>query len=58
MLVSSRVEIEHQVPFTKLDYCQYLLSTQKNYTLTNIIRVLMDSWYAAHKLMASTLKTR
>ena len=36
MLVSSRVEIEHQVPFTKLDYCQYLLSSQKNYTLTNL----------------------
>lgn len=22
--------------FTKLDYCQYLLSTQVNYTLTNL----------------------
>ncbi len=36
MLVSIRVEIERQVSFTKLDYCQYLLSSQKNYTLTNL----------------------
>jgi hypothetical protein len=36
VLVSSRVEIERQVLFSKLDYCQYLLSSQKNYTLTNL----------------------
>jgi len=36
VLVSIRVEIERQVSFTKLDYCQYLLSSQKNYTLTNL----------------------
>lgn len=28
--------MEHQVSFSKLDYCQYLLSTQTNYTLTNL----------------------
>jgi hypothetical protein len=31
-----KVEIECQVSFTKLDYCQYLLSSQMNYTLTNL----------------------
>jgi hypothetical protein len=36
VLVSGRVEIERQVLFSKLDYCQYLLSSQKNYTLTNL----------------------
>ena len=34
--LSFEVEIEHQVSFTKLDYCQYLLSSQTNYTLTNL----------------------
>lgn len=24
------------MPFTKLNYCQYLLSSQRNYTLTNL----------------------
>jgi hypothetical protein len=34
--LSFEVEIKHQVSFTKLDYCQYLLSSQTNYTLTNL----------------------
>ena len=28
--------MQRQVSFTKLDYCQYLLSSQTNYTLTNL----------------------
>jgi hypothetical protein len=28
--------VQRQVSFTKLDYCQYLLSSQTNYTLTNL----------------------
>jgi hypothetical protein len=38
--LSFEVEIEHQVSFTKLDYCQYLLSSQTNYTLTNLAKHL------------------
>ena len=29
--------------FTKLDYCQYLLSSQVNYTLTNLAEHLKGS---------------
>ncbi len=30
--------------FTKLDYCQYLLSSQINYTITNMAEHLKSSW--------------
>jgi hypothetical protein len=49
--LSFEVEIERQVSFTKLDYCQYLHNLVYSKQLP-FARVLMDSWYAAQKLMA------
>jgi hypothetical protein len=41
--------------FTKLDYCQYLLSSQINYTLTNMAEHL-ESW--SHDTINRYLKRR